>query len=66
MSVNNSSHFSHDLSLDEIPGFKIREELTTLGTSSEIRGLSMDKLRRAYTARLSEMEQEMKEVKEQL
>ena len=26
----------------------------------------MDELRRAYTARLSEMEQEMKEVKEQL
>ena len=29
-------------------------------------GLSMDELRRAYTARLSEMEQDMKEVKEQL
>ncbi len=66
MSVNNSSHFSHDLSLDEIPGFEIREEPATLGTSSEISGFSVDELRRAYTARLSEMEQEMKEVKEQL
>ena len=56
MSVNNSSHFSHDLSLDEIPGFKVREEPATPGTSSEISGLSVDELRKAYTARLSEME----------
>ncbi len=66
MPVNNSSRFSHDLSLDEIPGFKVREEPATPGTSSEISGLSMDELRRAYVARLSEMEQEMREVKEQL
>ena len=56
MSLNNSSHFSHDLSLDEIPGFEVRTELTNPGTSSEISWLSVDKLRRAYTARLSEME----------
>ena len=66
MSVNNSSHFSHDLSLDEIPGFKVREEPATPGAFSEIRGLSVDELRRAYTARLSDMEREMREVKEQL
>ena len=66
MSVNNSSHFSNDLSLDEIPGFEIREEPATPGTSSEISGLSVDELRRAYTARLSDMEREMREVKEQL
>ena len=66
MLVNNSSHFSHDLSVDEIEGFEVREEPATPGTSSEISGLSVDKLRRAYTARLSEMEREMREVKEQL
>ena len=36
MSVNNSSHFSHDLSLDEIPGFEVQEELATPGASSDI------------------------------
>ena len=66
MSVNNSSHFSNALSLDEIPGFEVREEPATPGTSSEISGLSVDELRRAYTARLSDMEREMREVKEQL
>ena len=66
MSVNISSHIYHDLSLDEIPGFEIREEPATPGASSEISGLSVDELRRAYTSRLSEMEREMREVKEQL
>jgi hypothetical protein len=56
MSVNNSSRFSCDLSLDEIPGFEVRQEPATSGTSSEISGLSVNELRRAYTARLSEME----------
>jgi hypothetical protein len=56
MSVNNSSHFSHDLSRDEIPCFEVREQPATPGTSSEISGLSVDELRRAYTTRLSEME----------
>ena len=40
--------------------------MTTPGTSSEISGLSMDKLRRAYIARWSEMERDMKEDKKQL
>ena len=66
MGVNNSDRFSHDLALDEIPGFIICGPLATPGTSSEIIGLSMDELRRAYTARLSEMEHDIKEVKEQL
>ena len=66
MSVNNSSCFSHDLSLDEIPGFEVQEEPATPGTSSEISWLSMHELRRAYVARWSEMEQEMREVKDQL
>ncbi len=65
MLVNNSSRFSHDLSFDEIPGFE-GEEPATPGTSSEISGLSVDELRRACMARLSEMEREMREVKEQL
>ncbi len=56
MSVNNISCFSHDLSLDEIPGFTVQEEPATPGTSNEISGLSMDGLKRAYVARLSEME----------
>ena len=47
MSVNNISHFSHDLSLDEIQGFEVREEPATPRTLSEISGLSMDELRRA-------------------
>jgi len=42
MSVNNSSRFSHDLSLDEIPGFEVQQEPATPGTSSEISGLSVD------------------------
>ena len=58
--------FSHDLALDEVPGFDIREAPTTSGTSSEISGLSVDELRRAYTARLSEMERVTREVKDQL
>ena len=66
MSVNNVSRFSHDLSLDEIPGFEVQQEPATPATSSEISGLSVDELIRAYTARLSEMEREMREVKEQL
>ena len=66
MSVTNSSHFSNALSLDEIPGFEVREEAATPGTSSEISGLSVDELRRAYTVRLIDMEREMREVKEQL
>jgi hypothetical protein len=56
MSVNNISCFSHDLSLDKIPGVEVRQEPATPVTSSEISGLSADELRRAYTARLSEME----------
>ena len=58
MSVTNSSHFSNALSLDEIPGFAVREEPATPGTSSEISGLSVDELRRAYTVRLIDMERE--------
>jgi hypothetical protein len=58
--------FPHNLSLDEIPCFNIREQPTTPGTSSEISRLSIDELRRTYTARLSDMERDMKEVKEQL
>ena len=38
----------------------------TPGTSNKISILNVDKLRRAHAARLSEMEQDMKEVKEQL
>jgi len=56
MSVNNISRFSYDLALDEIPGFDTSEAPTTPETSSEISGLSVDELRSAYTARLSEME----------
>ena len=33
MSVNNSSHFSHDLSLDEIPGFEVMMEQINDGDS---------------------------------
>ena len=56
MLVNNSSCFSHDLSLDEIPVFEVQEEPATPGTSSEISRLSVDELRRDFVARLSEME----------
>ena len=56
MAVNNGDIFSHDLTLDEIPGLNVQELPTAPGTSSEIHGLSMDELSRAYTARLSEME----------
>ena len=38
MLVNNISRFSHDLSLDEIPGIEVQEEPATPGTSSEING----------------------------
>jgi hypothetical protein len=55
MSVNNSNRLSHDLAFDEITGFDVQEPPTTHGTSSEISGLNVDELRRAYTARLSEM-----------
>ena len=56
MSVNNISRYSHNLALDEIPGFDVREAPTTPRTRSEISGSSIDELRRAYTTRLSEME----------
>jgi len=44
MSVNNSSRFSQDFSLDEIPGFEVQDEAATPGTSSEISWLSVDEL----------------------
>ena len=54
--VNNSNRLSTDLAFDEIPGFNEQEPPTTPGTLSEISGLRVDKHRRAYTARLSEIE----------
>ena len=54
--VHNSYRLSNDLAFDEIPGFDEQEPPTNPGTSSEISGLRVDKHRRAYTARLSEIE----------
>ena len=66
MLVNNSKRLSYDLNFDEIPGFNVREPPAPPKNLEWDQPVKHGRLRRAYTARWSEIKWDMKEVKEPL